>query len=126
MLHFSLTSFASLHTRTSPARRTWERFVAVRIPAAEAAAMEPLVLPEAIAVIDRHYSSPTPYRPGRPNLYAVRHGAHLRLRYVEVELNRLVLRPMSLAFPVELIELEGQDTYIDLIAGRVALVLNEL
>ena len=40
--------------------------------------MEPLVLPDAIALLDRHYNSLMPYRPNRPNLYAVRHGSHLR------------------------------------------------
>jgi len=39
--------------------------------------------------------------------------------------NRLVLRPHSLAFPVELIEIDPGDSPADLIAGRVALVLNE-
>ena len=41
------------------------------------------MLPEAIALLDRHYNSLMPYRPNRPNLYAVRHGSHLTLRYVD-------------------------------------------
>jgi hypothetical protein len=72
--------------------------------AADALPMEPLVLPEAIALIDRHYNSLMPYRPNRPNLYAVRHGSHLTLRYVDFLSNRLVLRPHNIAFPVDLIE----------------------
>jgi hypothetical protein len=87
--------------------------------------MDPLVLPDAIALIDRHFNSLAPYRPNRPNVYAVRHGAHLILRYVEFSLNRLVLRPHNIAFPVELIEIEPGESPGDLIAGRIALIVNE-
>ena len=88
--------------------------------------MEPLVLPEAIALLDRHYTSLTPYRPNRSNLYAVRHGAHLTLRYVDFLSNRLVLRPHNIAFPVDLIEVDPNESPGDLLAGRIALILNEL
>ena len=87
--------------------------------------MEPLVLPEAIVLLDRHYLSLMAYRPSRPNLYAVRHGAHLTLRYVDFVSNRLVLRPHNIAYPVDLIELGHGESPSDLIAGRVALILNE-
>ncbi|MGA7342425.1 MAG: hypothetical protein WBE72_18920 [Terracidiphilus sp.] len=126
MLHFPARLLESMRTRTSNSRRAWQRFVAVRIDAADALAMEPLVLPEAIALLDRHYNSLAPYRPGHFNLYAVRQGSHLRLRYVDLELNRLVLRPLSLASPVELIDLDQWESPGDLLAGRVALMLNEL
>jgi transcriptional regulator with XRE-family HTH domain len=111
---------------TGQQRRAWQRFVAVIISAQEAQAMEPLVLPNAVVLIDRHYNSLTAaYRPNRPNLYAVRHEAKLKLRYVDFQLNRLVLRPHSIAFPVELIEVGANETPNDLIVGRVALILNE-
>ena len=115
----------TIHTRVSSQRRVWERFVAVRVPAADAAPMEPLVLPDALALLDRHYTALAPYRATRPNLYAVRHGTHLTLRYVEFVSSRLVLRPHNIAFPVELIEVEIGDPPTDLIVGRVALILNE-
>jgi len=35
------------------------------------------------------------------------------------------LRPHNIAFPVNLIELEPEETPGDLLAGRVALILNE-
>ena len=88
--------------------------------------MEPLVAPEAIALVDRHYNSLIPYRPNRPNLYAVRNGAHLALRYVDFLANRLVLRPHNIAFPVDLIEVSPGGSPADLIVGRVALILNEI
>jgi len=98
----------------------------VRIAASDAASMEPLVLPEAVAVIDRHYTSLMPYRTDRPNVYAVRNGSHLTLRYADFQSNRLVLRPHNLAFPVDLIDVDPEGSPSDLIAGRVVLILNEL
>jgi transcriptional regulator with XRE-family HTH domain len=125
LLHLPAETLKSMRSRASHGRRAWERFVAVRIASADALAMDPIVLPEAIALIDRHYNSLVPYRPSRPNLYAVRHGAHLRLRYVDFLLNRLVLRPHSMAFPVDLVGVAPGETPSDLITGRVALLINE-
>ena len=67
MLHLPAGALRSVRARVSGAHGAWERFVAVRIAAADALAMDPLVLPDAIAVIDRHYNSLAPYRPNRPN-----------------------------------------------------------
>jgi hypothetical protein len=126
MLHIPAGVLQTMRARASTARRAWQRFVAVRIPASDALAMEPLVMPEALTLIDRHYNSLMPYRPNRPNLYAVRCGAHLTLRYVDFISNRLVLRPHNIAFPVDLIEVDPGESPSDLLAGRVALILNEL
>ena len=106
MLHLPAAALQSVHARASNSRRAWQRFVAMRVPAADAPPMEPLVLPEAIALIDRHYNSLLAYRPNRPNVYAVRLDSHLALRYVEFLSSRLVLRPHNIAFPVDLIEVD--------------------
>ena len=116
----------SVHARVSGARRGWQRFVAIRVPLADALAMEPLVLPDAIALIDRHYNSPLPYRPNRQNLYAVRQGSRLTLRYVEFFANRLILRPLNNAYPVDLIEVDHEESPNELLVGRVVLILNQL
>jgi len=126
MLHLPAGALQSLHARAPQPRRAWQRFVAVRIPYADALAMDPLVLPDALVLLDRHYNSLIGYRPSRPSVYAVRHGAHLRLRYVDFLLNRLVLRPLSIDFPVELLEVPPGESPRDLIAGRAALILNEV
>ena len=126
VLQFPVEALRAMRPHALHGRRAWQRFVAVRIPAAEALAMEPIVQPDAIALIDRHYNSLLSYRPSRANVYAVRHGAHLRLRYVDYLLNRLVLKPSNPAFPVDLIEVGPGTHPTDLIAGRVALLLNEL
>lgn len=125
MLHFPVQVLASIHPRASNVRKAWQRFVAVRIPAQDAMAMDPLVMPDAMVLIDRHYNSLAGYRPNRPNVYAVRQQAHLALRYVEFTSNRLVLRPHSAAFPVELLEIDPGETPADLLVGRVVLILNE-
>jgi transcriptional regulator with XRE-family HTH domain len=125
MLHFPAELLTSIHWRKSTLRRSWQRFVAVRIPEEDAPAMDPLVLANAAVLIDRHYRSFVPYRPNRQNVYAVRCDAHLLLRYADFTANRLVLRPHSAAFQVELLEVEPGEEPEDLLVGRVALILNE-
>jgi hypothetical protein len=126
MLHLPPGALNSVHARASNVRRAWQRFVAIRVSAADALPMEPLVLPEAIALIDRHYNVLLPYRPNRPNLYAVRHGSHLTLRYAEFQAGRLILRPHNIASPVELIAMGPDESPSDLLTGRIALILNEM
>lgn len=115
----------SLRAKVSSPRRAWQRFVAVRVKPADAEAMEPLLLPEAIVVLDRHYISLAAYQPDRPNLYAVRNQAQLTVRYAEFLAGRLVLRPHNIGSGVELMELEAGESPNDLIAGRVVLIVNE-
>ncbi len=126
MVQLPANALESVHPRAVTSRRAWQRFVAVRIPAGDALPMEPLVQPDALALIDRHYTSLLPYRPNRANLYAVRHLSHLTLRYAEFLSSRLVLRPHNLGFPLELIDVDPEALPNDLLVGRVALILNEL
>jgi hypothetical protein len=127
LLHLPAATLQSLRipTRIASTRRAWERFVGVRIPAGDALPMDPLVLPDAIAVLDRHYTFLAPYRVNRANLYAIRHGAHLTVRYAEFVSRHLVLRPHNLGYAVELIEVDPDESPYDLISGRVSLILNE-
>ena len=126
MLQLPYGLLKAQRTRVSQHRRTWERFVAVSIPSADSLPMEPIVLPDAIVLLDRHYNSLMAYRSNRPNLYAVRHGTRLAVRYVDFLLNRLVLRPYNPMFPVDLVEVAIGESPNDLIAGRVVLIVNEL
>jgi hypothetical protein len=112
-------------SRASTHRRTWERFVAIPVSAADAMAMDPVVQPDAIALLDRHYNSLTQYRPTRQNVYALRKDTRLKVRYADFLLSRLVLRPHNCACPVELSEMEPGESPGDLIIGRVVLILNE-
>ena len=115
----------AMRIRASTPRRAWQRFVAIRVPARDAIPMDPLVLPEAIAVIDRHYASFAPYRPDRATLYAMRNGARLSIRYVETLAQRLILRPHNIEFPIDIVEIDPGASPNDLVVGRVAMILNE-
>ncbi|HSY67375.1 MAG TPA: hypothetical protein VK813_01940 [Edaphobacter sp.] len=112
--------------RPSTKHAHWQRFLAIRADAQQSAAMDPLVSPGAIAVLDRHYNSLAPYRAHQPTLYAVRCGAALLLRFLDFDEGRLILRPYSRAFPVQLLPLATHETLADYIIGRVCLVFSQL
>jgi len=112
--------------RPSTRHAHWQRFLAIRADTQQAAAMEPLLAPGAIAVLDRHYNSLAPYRAHQPTLYAVRCGGALLLRFVNFDERRLILRPYSRAFPVQLLPLATNASPADYLVGRVCLVVSEL
>jgi len=126
MLHLPGGALQSFKPKAVASRRSWQRFVAIRIAHSDALPMEPLLYPDALAVIDRHYNALVAYRAGRSNLYAVRAGAHLTLRYVDFAEERLVLRPLNMSFPVDLVEIGRDVSPGEFIAGRVCLTINEL
>jgi hypothetical protein len=114
--------------RSRPASKYshWQRFLAIRADAQQAAAMDPIVAVGAIVVLDRHYNSLAPYRLHQPTLYAVRSGAALLLRFVDFDEGCIILRPYSRAFPVQLIPIASHESPADYIVGRVCLVFSEL
>jgi hypothetical protein len=112
-----------MRTRRATSRRGWARFVSVRITRQQAAGMQPLLPPDTIAVIDRHYNSPVAYQPPRPSIFAVRVGNALHFRIAEFENNRLILRPLETEAPVQLLTLGPHEMPSDLITGRVCLTL---
>jgi len=126
LLYLPANTLGELRTRTAPSRRQWHRFVAVRVSPAQARPMEPLLQPNSVAVLDRHYNSLLPYRPPAPHLAAVRAGSSLLIRYLDYQSSRLVLRPVSPAHPVQLLEPAANETPNDLIVGRVTMLLSPL
>lgn len=125
-LQLPLGFLEQLRSRRSAARRSWARFVAIRVTRQQSAGMLTLLPPDAIAVIDRHYNSPSPYQPPQPSLFAVRVGNALHLRLAEFTNNRLILRPMELSHPVQLVALGPHEMPSDLIVGRICSVLAPL
>ncbi len=115
-----------LRSRRAVSRRDWTRFVAVRVSAIQAAGMDPVLRPDALAVIDRHYNSLVPYLNSQPSLYAIRSGNTLLIRFADFELNRLILRPYRLAYPVRLLALGPHEVPSDLLVGRICLLLAEV
>jgi hypothetical protein len=112
--------------KPAPRRTQWERFVAVRVDAQQASAMAPVLAVGAFAVIDRHYNSLAPYRANQANLYAVRSGSMLMLRYVDFDDRHLILRPFLREFPVQLIGLQEGEGPADYVVGRICLVVAEV
>jgi hypothetical protein len=126
MVGFPANLLSGLRSRCTPARRQWERFVAVRVTQADALPMTPILRQDALVVIDRHYNSLVAYRPGEVNLYAAGSDGRLVIRYADYQAERLILRTRDPAIPAEVIEVGDGESVGGLIAGRVALVLNEV
>ena len=113
-------------SRPSPKHANWQRFVAVRVDAQQAAAMDPILMNGTIAVLDRHYNSLAPYRSHQPTLFAVRNGASLLLRFLDFDEGRIILRPYARSFPIQLLSVGNQDAPGDYIVGRICILLSEL
>jgi Cro/C1-type HTH DNA-binding domain len=117
---------AHIRARASASRHTWLRFVVVQVTAGDAAAMDPIVLPDSLVVVDRHYNSLQQYCPTRPNLYAVRHDGRLKVRHADFQSGRLLLRPHNRAAPVEALDPGPGESPGDLITGRIVMIMNEM
>ncbi len=125
-LHISASQIEDARSQASPKVAHWQRFVAVRANSQQTAAMDPILCAGSIVVLDRHYTSIAPYRTHQRTLFAVRCGAGLVLRYVEYDDGRLILRPLSPDYPVQLLTLDPHQTPAEYIVGRVCLVISEL
>jgi hypothetical protein len=100
-------------------RDDWLRFVLVKADADNARAMAPRLAPGAVLLLDRHYNSLRRYRHAMPNIYAVQAGSQCVIRHVEVSSSRIILRPGSPAWPIELVEVAHGKGFADYIVGRV-------
>lgn len=125
-LHPSAPQLQHCRAQPSPQRAHWQRFVAVRADRQQAAAMEPMLADGSMVVLDRHYTSLAPYRAQQRTLLAVRSGSGLVFRYVEFEDTRLILRPLALAYPIQLLTISPHQTPADYIVGRVCMIVSEL
>jgi hypothetical protein len=123
LVQLPLGILEQMRSRRATSRRGWSRFVSVRLTRQQAAGMQPVLPPDSIAIIDRHYNSPVPYQPPQPSIFAVRVGNALQFRLAEFENNRLILRPIELHYPVQLLALGPHEMPSDLIVGRVCLIL---
>ena len=115
----------SLENRSLRSRISWRRFVAMRVDDESARAMEPLTYERTIAVIDRHYNTLDACHPPRQNVYAVRDGRQVVLRYIDRIGDHLIIRPLSIGISANLIEIGANTNPGEYIAGRVVMTLNE-
>lgn len=121
---FQVAMVSGLRPRCPPGRREWERFVVVRLSAADAAGMSPVVEAGALVMVDRHYTSLTAYEAGKPTLYAVRAEAGLVVRYAEYAVSRLVLRPVQMEAALTVVAVGSREEARGLVVGRVVFVVN--
>ncbi len=117
VLKFRRAFLDRLRPSGAASRKDWTRFVVLQLEASQAAAMWPGVGARVTVLVDRHYDSLGPYRSGKRNIYAIRAGANVLVRYVESSDRGLVLQPRDAAFPATLLPSAG---VADAIVGRVA------
>jgi transcriptional regulator with XRE-family HTH domain len=125
-LHLPAASLDQRSPRSTAARRDWHRFVAVRLNSAEALPMFPVLHPESIVVLDRHYRTLLSCSPPRPNVYGVSSSGSLLFRYVERSSGQLILRPHAVDHPVESLEIADQASPLGCIVGRVCICISQL
>ena len=117
----------------APPRKSWTRFVLIKIDSKEGMSMWPRLNPGSTLLVDRHFNSLRAYRKNDRNMYAVRKGDGCTVKYVEVSVGSqrstepsgggfLILRPHNPEYPVEVLPVEEGQTYADLVVGRVAYV----
>ncbi len=125
-LHLALSRLEGGPSRASTRRAEWLRFLAIRVDTEQAAAMAPLLARGTVVVLDRHYISLAPFRATQPNLFAVRSGNSLLLRFVDLDGANLILRPLSLEHPIQVLPLVAPFSLADFLVGRVCLQLSDL
>ena len=123
LVQLPLGILEQMRSRRSTARRGWLRFVSIRITRHQSVGMQPVLPPDTIVIIDRHYNSPVAYHPPQPSIFAVRVGNALQFRIAEFQNNRLILRPLEINHPVHLLSLGPHEVPSDIIVGRVCLTI---
>lgn len=126
LIHLPAGMLDQLRPRRSLARRDWQRFVAIRLTAAQARPMGPILTSGSVVVLDRHYNSLAPNQPPRPNIYGANLSDTMAFRYVSYDANRIALRPHSLDYPVELLRLGADESPSAYIVGRVCVTITEI
>ena len=123
LIHLPSGALDQLRPRRTVTRRDWQRFLAVRLSAAQARPMDPALSAGSVVVLDRHYNSLAPYHLSHPNIYAVNSANTLAFRYVSYEANRLILRSHALDCPVGLLKLGAEESPSATIVGRVCIAI---
>lgn len=125
ILKFKKNFLKRLRVSMASKREHWRRFVLMKVTEAEARSMYPRVMGGSTVLIDRHYNSLEPYRPGENNMYAIKRNGRCAIRYVEQASEFLLLRPHNPLFPLDLLEMERGKNACDYIVGRICQVGNE-
>jgi transcriptional regulator with XRE-family HTH domain len=119
MVAFDSDALNGLEVRCSAGRKSWDRFVVVRVTAEDGRAMGPMLEEGGLAVLDRHYTSFHPRVEGKANVYGARVDSGMVLRFAQFEGDRVVLRALRGEVKVLVVEPEGGETAGDVLVGRV-------
>jgi hypothetical protein len=125
IIKFRKKVLARLRSQVEGDRRSWERFVVLRMEASDKS-MYPRLPAGAHLLIDRHYNSLKPYGRREPNIYAVNQNGNCTVKYVEMVGRHLLLRPHDQASPVEIVPIDVGKRAADYLIGRVCHVSAEL
>jgi len=90
-------------------RAEWVRFIAVRADAKLAAPMYPRIANGSVLLVDRHYCSLNNYRKDEPNIYLIRKGETMMVRWIEVQGKQLCLRPESNSYSLDMVYLDRKN-----------------
>jgi SOS-response transcriptional repressor LexA len=119
VLKFKASFLRRLRADGATGRGDWHRFVLIKVDAREGMSMFPRLMPGAMLLIDRHYTSLRPYRKNDRNMYAVRKDSGATIKYVELSERNLVLRPHNPDYPVDVIRMGEGESVADYVVGRV-------
>lgn len=120
VLKFKGSFLRKLRADGATARSDWHRFVLTKVDAREGMSMFPRLLPGAMVLIDRHYTSLRPYRKNDRNMYAVRKDGGCTIKYVEMSERNLVLRPHNPDYPVDVVHMAEGESVSEYVVGRVS------
>jgi transcriptional regulator with XRE-family HTH domain len=107
-------------------RKLWVRFITVKADKALSAPMSPRLESGSVLLIDRHYCSLDQQRKDEPNLYLIRKGEALMVRWVEMQGTQLCLRPERNDHPLDFIPIDRKNPIESCIVGRVAHIATDL
>ncbi|HYE23561.1 MAG TPA: helix-turn-helix domain-containing protein [Clostridia bacterium] len=119
VLKFKRSFLRRVRSSGDPRRTDWRRFVLIKASADTATAMYPRISSGATLLIDRHYTSATPYRRREPSIYVIRKDGQAIVRNIEVRQALILLRPANQEVPLEFLPIETGRTHADYIIGRV-------
>lgn len=110
----------------APARKSWTRFVLIRVDLKEGMSLWPRAGPGSLLLLDRHYNSLRPYHKNDRSLYAVHKPETCVIRYVEQGADWLILRPHNPDSPIDVLPIPERQSYADFLVGRVAFIATEV
>ena len=119
-LHFRKSYLRRIRPDMASERGGWERFLMIRTDRDSGEAMRPRLQTGAMLLVDRQYNSLRAYRKREPNMYVVKHGETVKVRYLELQGNQLTMRPENQRYMLGYVPIEPRKTFADYIVGRVA------